>query len=142
MNNKKKQQSSAPAIAIAVFIALMGIAADLAEDGVLPQDKIGIVLVVIVLLVAGVAFGVKAAKGTAKKTDADRPVRASSVRTTATRPTASARPTVRAAGQKTPQRTYASASGDHRREQLDSFLKNGIIDRSEYNALLRRWDVR
>ena len=129
MEQKKKNKKNSVSSGIWTVIVLVALAAFRNADD--PSAFMSVAAIIVALMaVVGVIAGIRKAKG---KTGPG-----------------PARPTARAGADTIPYRPAAvpmyTTDGEgntdrdrqRRREQLDTFLKNGIIDRKEYAALLMR----
>lgn len=123
MNKNKKKTDPKSAAIIGAVIVFFSVMSGLAEGG----DPIGIIIAVAVLAVVIVAV--------IKKTGAEKKKEQS----LAEKVYAAVRPSSPAGCD------YGEANCDYshdykrRVEQLDTFLKNGTVDRAEYNVLLERY---
>lgn len=123
MNNNKKKNDPKSAAIIGAVIVFFSIMSGIAEGG----DPIGVIIAIAVLAVVVVAVIKKTGETKKKEQSLAEKVYA------AVRPSSPANC------------DYGDANCDYshdykrRVEQLDAFLKNGTIDRAEYNVLLERY---
>lgn len=113
MDDKKKNKNKSPAWAVVVLLLMLLRALDDGNMAVLPVIIIGLSIVAVIGIVMA-----STKKANARSGEKPLPPRAS-------------RPAAREA--------YTPDNGDKYIAQLNGFLKNGIIERSEYNYLLKKY---
>ncbi len=141
-DRKKNKGSGGLGAVVWIIIMLAGIVVRNGGDSAGPVIAFLIPLAVVVVLVAAMKAAKKKNAAGASPRSADSLRSAPSARTQAPDPTRVIRPAVPL---ELPE-DYGSSDTDRdrmrRRQQLDAFLKNGIIDRKEYRALLERHERR
>lgn len=138
--NEKKKKNSKGGIIAAVILMLIGLFEDGAEVA-----GISIAILIVIAGIIGVVYLVNKNKGkTAKK-----PAAFTSAPAYTGKAPSFSRETVHKPAAEKPAAFIQRAAipvqpsrGDRYVEQLNGFLKNGLIEKEEYNILLRRWTGR
>ena len=129
MEQKKKNKKNSVSSGIWTVIVLVALAAFRNADD--PSAFMSVAAIIVALMaVVGVIAGIRKAKGKTGPGPA-RPAARAGADTIPYRPAAVPMYTTDGEGN-------TDRDRQRRREQLDTFLKNGIIDRKEYAALLMR----
>ncbi len=130
MDDKKKNKNKSPAWAVVVLLLMLLRALDDGNMAVLPVIIIGLSIVAVI----GIVMASK--KANARSDEKPQPPRAS-------RPAAREEKPLRLRQERAAFQPRREANtpdnGDKYIAQLNGFLKNGIIERSEYNYLLKKY---
>ena len=127
MDDKKKNKNKSPAWAVVVLLLMLLRALNDGNMAVLPVIIIGLSIVAVIGIVMA-----STKKANARSGEKPQPPRAS-------RPAAREEKRQERAAFQPRREAYTPDNGDKYIAQLNGFLKNGIIERSEYNYLLKKY---